>query len=84
VTSPAEPNADPDRVTLVPTDPIDGTTLARVGGIEKYQELLGVPSTITHTGPEVADAGTRMVMDVSVHAMAAPASTPLKYTVLEL
>src|SRR5215470_18562478 len=80
------PKFVPAIVTTVPTGPLAGARLVRVGALTvvtvKGRSLLGKPPTVTTTMPLVAPAGTgtpRLVDDQLVGV----AVTPLKVTVLE-
>ncbi len=79
------PKLLPAIVTDVPTTPDVGLTLVILGGggdvTVKATPLLGVPFTVTTTGPVVAPAGTGATMLVALQAVGA-AAVPLNWTVL--
>jgi hypothetical protein len=68
-------------VTFAPNAAGLGATPVISGPTVKLTPSLSAPPTVTTTGPEVADAGTEVVMDVLDHA-AIVAFAPLKATVL--
>ena len=77
------PKLLPAIVTDVPTAPDVGLTLVILGGVvtAKVTPLLGVPFTVTTTGPVVAPAGTGATMLVALQVVGA-AAIPLNWTVL--
>ncbi len=70
------PKLLPAIVTDVPTAPDVGLTLVILGGVvtAKVTPLLGVPFTVTTTGPVVAPAGTGATMLVALQPSAPPPS----------
>ena len=67
--------------TVVPSGPATGLNEPIAGVTVKDAPPLGVPSTVTTTGPVVAPAGTVTEIEVSLQSLAV-APVPLKVTVL--
>jgi hypothetical protein len=75
------PKFAPVTVTFAPNAAGLGETPVISGPTVKLTPSLSAPPTVATTGPEVADAGTEVVMDVLDH-VAIVAFVPLKVTVL--
>ncbi len=80
-----EPKPEPETVTEVPAEPLDGETVVIVGGeaTVNARALLATLSTVTTTLPEAAPLGTAIRMMFALQNEAVPAGVPLKVTVLE-
>jgi len=73
----------PDKVTAVPTPPLEGAKLEMAGAEtkEKLDALLAVPpGRVTLIAPVLAPAGTVAVIAVELTAEKLVASTPLNLT----
>jgi hypothetical protein len=75
------PKAAPEIVTDVPMGPSTGEMPDMIGGTLNGTPLLGVPATVTTTGPLVALDGTGATIVLSLQLVGV-AGTPLKVTVL--
>jgi hypothetical protein len=76
------PKLVPVIVMDAPIDPEVALRLVMAGTRVKCDALLAEPNTVTTTLPVVAAVGTVTVILVALQAVAAPADTPLKVTVL--
>ena len=80
-----EPKPVPVMTTDVPTGPPSGLKLVTVGAAPttKLVPLIPVPvAVVTEIAPEIAPAGTGIVIEVSSHAVAPVAVVLLNFTVL--